>query len=47
MNMVKESKSRIFRIRLNAIEYNWNIISKVVDRHERDTNQYIYYMYQK
>ena len=43
--MVKEQNKEFFD-KLNAIEYNWNIISKVVDHHE-NTIVDIYYMYKK
>lgn len=42
-NMVKEQNVEFFD-KLNAIEYNWNIISKVVDYHEK-TIVDIYYNY--
>ena len=41
--MVKEQNEEFFD-KLNAIEYNWNIISKVVDHHEKAIVD-IYYMY--
>lgn len=41
--MVKEQNQEFFN-KLNAIEYNWNIISKVVDHHEKTLTN-IYYMY--
>lgn len=41
--MVKE-QNKVFFEKLNAIEYNWNIISKVVDHHEKNIVE-IYYNY--
>ena len=41
--MVKEQNEEFFD-KLNAIQYNWNIISKVVDHHEKAIVD-IYYMY--
>ena len=43
--MVKEQNAEFFE-KINAIEYNWNIISKVVDHHEKTLSD-IYYMYKK
>ena len=42
-DMVKEQNEEFFA-KLSAIEYNWNIISKVVDRHEKAIAA-IYYKY--
>lgn len=44
-DMVKQQNAEFFA-KLNAIEYNWNIISKVVDHHEK-TIVDIYYKYKK
>lgn len=42
-NMVKTQNKEFFD-KLNAIEYNWNIISKVIDRHQKAISD-IYYEY--
>lgn len=43
--MVKEQNTEFFE-KLNAIEYNWNIISEVVDHH-KDSLHNIYVLYKK
>ncbi len=44
-NMVK-SQNKLFFEKLEAIEYNWSIISNVVDRHEKTITD-IYFSYKK
>jgi len=44
-NMVK-TQNELFFESLEAIEHNWSIISKVVDRHEKEITD-IYFSYQK
>ena len=43
--MVKDQNEEFFN-KLNAIEYNWNIISTVVDDHEEEISN-IYYEYKR